>query len=164
MEDTMSKKSMTNSDMYPAKILVPTDGSPNANRALNVAIGIAKAFSAELTVLNVISTPSILISTSAFGAPANGVAAYYEQQEDSAKHFIEEATLAAKSQGVSKVGSKVVRADKSIVEEIIQAAVGEKVDLIVIGTRGLGGFKKLLQGSVSSGVVAHAHCNVLVVR
>lgn len=144
--------------------MVPTDGSPNANRALNVAIGIARTFSAELTIINVISTPGILISTSAFGSSANGVVSYYEQQEDSANHFIEESTKAAKSHGVLKVASHVVRADKSIVEEIIQAAAATGVDLIVIGTRGLGGFRKLLQGSVSSGVVAHAPCNVLVVK
>jgi nucleotide-binding universal stress UspA family protein len=38
------------------------------------------------------------------------------------------------------------------------------VDLIVIGSRGLSGFKKLLLGSTASGVVAYAHCPVLVVK
>ena len=51
-----------------------------------------------------------------------------------------------------------------MVEEILGVAEKEKIDLIVIGTRGLGGFRKLLQGSVSSGVMTHAKCNVLVVR
>jgi len=52
----------------------------------------------------------------------------------------------------------------STVQGIVEFASNEKVDLIVIGTRGLSGFKRLLIGSVSSGVVAHAHCPVLVVR
>jgi len=40
----------------------------------------------------------------------------------------------------------------------------EKVDLIVMGSRGLGRFQRLLLGSVSEGVLHHAHCSILVVR
>jgi nucleotide-binding universal stress UspA family protein len=40
----------------------------------------------------------------------------------------------------------------------------ENIDLIVIGTRGRSGFKKLLLGSVASGVVTYAHCSVMVVK
>ncbi|HKM76807.1 MAG TPA: universal stress protein [Candidatus Bathyarchaeia archaeon] len=43
-------------------------------------------------------------------------------------------------------------------------AAGAGVDLIVVGTRGLGGFKKLVMGSVSTAIVNHASCSVLVVR
>jgi len=51
-----------------------------------------------------------------------------------------------------------------VVETIINHAAKEDVDLIIVGTRGLGGFKKMLIGSVSSGVISHANCPVLVVR
>ncbi len=159
----MSNKS--NSNKYSiAKVLVPVDGSPNAMRALDVGIGLVNTFGAELIVVNVIPTPGVLVSASAFGVPTSGLDSYYEQQEGAANHFMEEAVTAAKNRGVSKVTSRVTRAAKSVVEEIIDVATHEKVDLIVIGTRGLGGFRKLVQGSVSSGVVSHAHCNVLVVR
>ncbi len=165
LEQSMSKKINANSvSNFPSKMLVPIDGSSNASRALDVAIGLAKISGSELVVLNVISTPNVLITTSAFGAPASGVETYYEQQENSARRFVDEAIIHARKEGISKLTSSIIRADKSIVEEIIGAAVSNKVDLIVIGTRGLGGFKRLLLGSVSSGVVAHAHCNVLVVR
>jgi nucleotide-binding universal stress UspA family protein len=147
-----------------SRILVPIDGSQNATRALYLGISLARTFGAELVVLNVIPTPNVLITTSAFGAPASGVESYYEQQENASSRFLEEAKADAKKHGLDRIATEVVRADKSVVEEIIEAANHHKVDLIVVGTRGLGGFKKLLQGSVSSGVVTHAHCNVLVVR
>jgi len=52
----------------------------------------------------------------------------------------------------------------SIVGAIIQYAEDEKVDLIVIGTRGRSGIKKMLLGSVAAGVVTYAHCPVMVVK
>ncbi len=52
----------------------------------------------------------------------------------------------------------------SIVGVIVEYAERENIDLLVIGSRGLTGFKKLLVGSVASGVVAYAHCPVMVVK
>jgi len=52
----------------------------------------------------------------------------------------------------------------SIVGAIVEYAERENIDLLVIGSRGLTGFKKLLVGSVASGVVTYAHCPVLVVK
>lgn len=47
---------------------------------------------------------------------------------------------------------------------LLEAAAGEKADLIVLGSHGRSGISKLLIGSVASHVVTHAHCNVLVVK
>jgi nucleotide-binding universal stress UspA family protein len=58
----------------------------------------------------------------------------------------------------------VIIAEESIVSEIIEFAERENIDLIIMGTRGRTGFKKLLLGSVASGVVNFAHCPVLVIR
>ena len=52
----------------------------------------------------------------------------------------------------------------SIVEEIVEYADKKKVDMIVVGSRGMAGFKKLLLGSVANGVVTYSHCPVLVVK
>jgi nucleotide-binding universal stress UspA family protein len=52
----------------------------------------------------------------------------------------------------------------SIVGAIVEYAELENIDLLVIGSRGLTGFKKLLVGSVASGVVTYAHCPVTVVK
>jgi nucleotide-binding universal stress UspA family protein len=52
----------------------------------------------------------------------------------------------------------------SVVKEIVEYAEKKKVEMIVIGSRGMTGFKKLLLGSVASGVVTYSHCPVLVVK
>jgi len=58
----------------------------------------------------------------------------------------------------------VIIAEESIVSEIIEFAEIENINLIIMGTRGRTGVKKLLLGSVASGVVNFAHCPVLVIR
>jgi nucleotide-binding universal stress UspA family protein len=52
----------------------------------------------------------------------------------------------------------------SVVSDIVGYAKVNNVDLIVIGSRGMAGFKKLLIGSVASGVLTYAHCPVLIVK
>jgi len=88
---------------------------------------------------------------------------YFIYADERANEIVNEQVALAKDK-VANVKGLVIRTQYTIVEEIISIAEREKVDLIVMGTRGLGGFKKLLMGSVSSGVVNHAHCSVLVVR
>ena len=58
----------------------------------------------------------------------------------------------------------VIIAEESIVKEIIEYSERENIDLIIIGTRGRTGFKKVLLGSVASGVLNFAHCPVLIVK
>ena len=63
-----------------------------------------------------------------------------------------------------KVSTKVILTGVAVYGEIIQYAEKENIELIVIGTRGKSGFKKLLLGSTASGVVTYANCPVLVTK
>jgi len=142
-------------------ILVPVDGSKSAERSAAIAFELAHAYNAKVIVLSVVASPGFSFSGPA-GAPAD-LTEYYKLGTTEARRAIESSLALAKQAGVEARG-EVIEPVSSTVGAIVEFAEKEKVDLIVMGTRGLGGFKKLLLGSVSTGVVSHAHCSVLVIR
>lgn len=148
----------------PKKILVAVDGSANAFRSAVVALSLAKDYGAQLRVLNVVPPPIYYVEPYVdFVSSHPGLQEYYDYSEKEATRYLDKIVSSAREQGV-KVSIEVIHAATSVVESITSKALDENTDLIVIGTRGLGEFKRLLLGSVSSGTVMHAHCNVLVVR
>lgn len=145
-----------------ARIMVPIDGSKNSIVALQAAVALASDYSAELIIVHVLTAHTIGVSLSSV-SNTPPLAVVSEEEERSAKKIVDESVTFAKRHKVNARG-QVLHGQTSIVESIVLEAEEEKVDLIVIGTRGLGGFKRLLIGSVSTGVVTHAHCPVFVVR
>jgi len=107
-------------------------------------------------------TAPVFLPVGTGGSPTD-LSAYYEEGTKDAKRAVDEGLKLAEAAGVSCRG-EVIEASGSTVETIVDFAVREKADLIVMGTRGLGGLKKMVLGSVSSGVVSHAPCSVLIVR
>lgn len=146
------------------RILTAVDGSKKAARAAKVAIKLAERNSAELIVIGVVQRPSYLFGAVS-GAPVPPIdsADYYNHATKQAEKSVNEIVSLAKGRGVVAKG-RVLKGTASVVQTITDYAKDEESDLIVIGTRGLGGFDRLLLGSVSSGVVTHAPCSVLVVR
>jgi nucleotide-binding universal stress UspA family protein len=65
---------------------------------------------------------------------------------------------------IEKIKTDVITTPVSIVSTIVQYAEKDNTTLIIMGTRGITGFKRILLGSVASGVVTYAHCPVLVIR
>jgi nucleotide-binding universal stress UspA family protein len=86
-----------------------------------------------------------------------------ETQKKDVKKWFDEIKNKLKSANIP-VMDKIIISASSIVGEIVGFADKEKVDLIILGTRGRTGFKKLLLGSVAEGVVTHSSCPVMVVR
>ena len=149
-----------------ARILVAVDGSENAEGAAQVATDLAKRYGSELVVLHVIARPSyanVPVFTRITPPPPSSYDEYYEYAKKIAKGCVDRIVSRAKNQGVN-VRWEIREAVPSTVKGITECAETENADLVVVGTRGLEGFRKLLIGSVSSGVIAHAHCPVLVVR
>jgi nucleotide-binding universal stress UspA family protein len=155
----------SDTSLFPlSKILVSIDGSENASRAAKAAINIAKQFHAELLFLNIVAemVPPVF-SPIGVNVPSLDYSNYLERAENDAKKLVNDTVAGAKNESVNARGI-VLRTVTSVAETILEEASKENVNLLIVGTRGLGGFKKLLLGSVSNAIVAHAHCAVLVVR
>lgn len=146
------------------RILAATDGSESALRAMQVAVGLAKACGAELLVVHAIPFPVDVEATST-GVIQRGEAlgGYYQVARARAQKILDAATELAEASGVP-VRRVVLDRPASPVELLLECATQEGADLVVSGTRGLSGFRKLLVGGVSDALVHHAPCSVLVVR
>ena len=139
------------------KVLVAVDGSEYSMKAAEYAISIAKQFGSQVIALHV-TTSDMSTSLSASFSP------HMEEIKKNAEIFFEE---------IRRIGDKAnwdiplrteLIASSSVTGGIIDFAEKEHVDLIVVGTRGRSGFKKLLLGSVASSIVNYAHCPVLIVK
>jgi nucleotide-binding universal stress UspA family protein len=145
-----------------SKILVCSDGSDKALEAAAVAAAIALKFGSQLILLNVYD-PSV-IPAATIGIPGGllettvSESCYAEEIQSGAERETGDVLHKAGAQFTAR------RELGHPVDRIVSTASDEKVDLIVIGSRGLGGFERLLLGSVSEGVLRHAPCPVLVVR
>lgn len=148
------------------KILVPIDGSANSMKAVEYGVDIAQIYGCELVALHV------LYSQSGFAFHTETVtgtitASSLEDLNTEAKHeaekwFNQVDNIAERNR--IKVKTEVVLTVISIVEAILSYAEKERIDLIVVGSRGRSGWKKLIQGSVASGISTYAHCPVLIVK
>ena len=141
-------------------ILFATDGSPSAEEAQKEAFELAERLAAPLLVVSVVHAAFPAVGYAGYGY-SNIVVELTE-----AEHHRVTALLAAVAEAaeVEGVHCSTVAADGFAVEEICRVAREYDVQLIVVGSHGWGAAKRLLSGSVSTGLVHSAPCPVLVVR
>ena len=145
------------------KILVGIDGSEASIDASRYAIAIAKKYNSQLTALFVLHMHGIRSVSSTFiTAPTYGVEGF-EEDKRAAQEWLDRIRLEGHGEGID-LGTEIVEGFTSVEATIVDYAEREGVDLIVIGTRGRTGFKRLLLGSVALGVVTYSHCPVVVVK
>ena len=148
------------------KILVPLDGSTVSKKAAQYAIHLAKVEGAKLVLLHVIEgvKQGGAIGLQAKYGNVKLVEGFQNVLRQSAEKWMSEITGAADRQGVSTKIEILPDDGTHEVGVIIGYAADNGVDLIVMGSRGLSKFKRLLLGSVTNEVIRYSPCPVLVVR
>lgn len=150
-----------------SKILVAIDGSHAAFDAADYAVMLAKQHNAQLFLLHVLHPEEYYSSLQFFEI----------KQSSDSKELIEQAKTEAnkwfdiiKKKIEEDILEKQMKIESAIivstatVDSILDYADEKDVDLIVVGTRGRSGIKKLLLGSTASGIVTYASCPVIVVK
>jgi nucleotide-binding universal stress UspA family protein len=141
------------------KILVPVDGSKYSMEAVKVAADYAKTKKVDVTLITV--TP--FMSGLDLEISATNMANLNEGMKSRGEEVLAKAQSILTSEGVT--AKTVLSSSISAADEIIGLAEKQKVDLIVIGSRGLGGAAtRFFMGSVASKVVSHSPCSVHVVK
>lgn len=137
-------------------ILVPVDGSFEAEMAFNKAVEVAKRNHAALTILHV-------VDTRAFQDVSSFDSSMVEQVSQTAQQTINEYEQLALQKGVTSVKTSIqYGAPKTKIARTIPKDLN--IDLIVIGATGLNAVERLLIGSVTEFVTRNAPCDVMVVR
>jgi nucleotide-binding universal stress UspA family protein len=147
-------------------IVVAIDGSEPSFDATDYALSLAELYNSQLTALYVVSVRV----HSDFDSDMPD-----EKMPDQIKKIMNEARIESEpwfkriksaigNESLIKFRTKIILSSMKVSGVIVNFSEDTNVDLIVIGTRGRSGFKRLLLGSVASDTVMYAHCPVLVVK
>ena len=140
------------------KILLGYDGSQPSKKALEKAVELTKELDAELYILAVVR-PFEFAAIDYI--PPEDIEKYEKEEISKEKTFLNEAEEYARSKGVGPI-TKILEGEPA--EELMDFADENGCDLIIVGYRGKGGFKKMLLGSTAGNLVKYANQSVLVVK
>lgn len=141
------------------KVLIGVDDSPHSDAVIRCITRTAWPKTTRFLVLSVVAP--VFNGHSEAAVATDAIARLMNEQETYHKEIAEHATARLKEAGLTAEARMVVGDPRA---SLTDAARSERVDLIVVGSHGRTGIKKLLLGSVASHVVTHAPCSVLVVR
>jgi nucleotide-binding universal stress UspA family protein len=147
-----------------SKIMVGIDGLKESANAADYAIAIAKRYNAELIAVNVLTSDiGYAYSSPGVESPPLTIRETILLAEDEVKKWFDDIKEKADKSGI-RFRSEMIMAKRSTVSTILDYAEEKNINLIAVGTRGRSGIKKMLLGSVASGLVTYAACPVLVVK
>jgi nucleotide-binding universal stress UspA family protein len=133
------------------KILVPLDGSEWSFRAAKYAIKIAKMANAQIVCVHAV----VSLPTTAYANVHAGILIprYIEEAKKEVQKWYDEVRIIAEKSGVVRLSTETFLDVSSAADAIISYAEGNNIDLIIMGTKGRTGLKKIVLGSVASGVI-----------
>ncbi|MFA5400354.1 MAG: universal stress protein [Dehalococcoidia bacterium] len=148
--------------MLPIKnILCPTDFSDPSYEALKVADELAAHFGATLHVINVVPLVPIVEAPIGVESASFNVASYQQELEGQAQKSLKSLTEQKISRDVTAVTEVLIG---NAAGEVMRYAGENAVDLIVIATHGLSGWRRFISGSTTEQIVRQASCPVLTIR
>ncbi|HET6386440.1 MAG TPA: universal stress protein [Armatimonadota bacterium] len=142
-----------------SKILVGVDGSDCSFKAAGVAAELARRYGSSVLIISIFSPP-LTLDTGIYTSGA-ALGALFDASHEAHRVALEKSRPIFRKAGVD---FEFREEEGHAVDTIVRIARDENVNLIVLGSRGRGEFQSLLLGSVSNGVLHHAHCPVLIVR
>jgi len=142
-------------------IVVGTDGSATASKAVSRAAELAASASAALVIVSAFRpVPQERLRAERSEAPEE--VAYRVNAREEVDHILAEAKKLAESCGVERIRTEAV--DSGPAEAIIDIAEAIAADVIVVGSQGMTGAKRFLLGSVPNRISHHTPCDVLIVK
>jgi nucleotide-binding universal stress UspA family protein len=138
-------------------IVVGTDGSERAGRAIQKAFALAKLTGATVHVVHVIHL--VAMASAGYGDPS-AVATANADARDSGEHICAQVIADAERQGIAAQAHNV---DGDPADMLMKVADAVHADLVVVGNRGMTGVKRLVLGSVPNKVSHHCPCSVMIV-
>lgn len=139
-----------------SKILVPVDGSDNSYRALDTALFLSEKLGSNITVIHVMEDVPVLYIES-----QKLLSELLENYKNERKDILSKCSEIATKKGVTIDTVLLQGNPTSIILDFIKK---EKCDIVIMGSRGMGKFKEIILGSVSSKIVHHSSCPVMLIR
>jgi len=137
-------------------ILVPVDGSDNSYRALDAALLLSEKLGSNITVIHVME--QVPITHIGSEKQLNEFLQAYKKEN---QEILSKCSEIATQKGLT-INTFLVEGNPA--SEILNFSKKEKFDLLIMGRRGLGKFKELILGSISSKIVHHSPSAVLLIR
>lgn len=139
-----------------SKILVPVDGSDISYRAFDSALFLSERLGSKITAIHVIeNVPTVYIQSQKI------LDEILETHKNESQKILDECSSVASKKGIT---INTILLEGNPASTILEFSQMEKYEVIIIGSRGMGHFKELILGSVSSKILHHSLCPVLLIR
>jgi nucleotide-binding universal stress UspA family protein len=153
----MFMSQMTSSFSIPTKILLPTDFSPSSISALDAATDLAKHYKSKLHLVHII--PTIPDFNGADFFPETSV---LEERRDEIDQRLRECQASMLAQGADV--SYTIETGNDVVGNIMRVIKRDGIDMVVISTHGMSGWRPVVFGSITEKVIKLVQCPLLLLQ